>query len=146
VQVGGSEYLALGSVEVAHSNEQIVQREVVRAVFCEWFVASNSFRSANCYGLGKFARKRSFKMKHGDLETCIATLIELRARKHKELDASLVVELDAVIEQLERCSRSTDGAVSVSPELRIRALEVIGQILCIATNLAELIKACFGPQ
>ena len=81
-----------------------------------------------------------------DLNLCIAVLRELREHKHKELGASLVVELDAVILQLEHCRKGSGNDANVGRADKAKALEVIGLVLKATTNLAELIKAFFGPQ
>lgn len=85
-------------------------------------------------------------MKYDLLKECVNTLRTLRARKHEELDASVIAELDDVIFRLERCLKSTSDEVLIEAELRTRALESISKCLSTATNLAEIVRQFFGTQ
>lgn len=80
------------------------------------------------------------------LEACIATLKELRARKHHELEAGVVAELDAVIVRLESCWGSGGETVHVPAGTRMATLVVIVECLMLVTNLSELIRRFFGPK
>lgn len=85
-------------------------------------------------------------MKIDLLETCIASLRELRTSKHEELDTSVTAELDAVIEQLESCRDDAHGTAILSAETRMRALEVLSQVLVSISSIAELVHKFFGPR
>lgn len=80
------------------------------------------------------------------LKTCIEALKELRERKHEELEASVVSELDAVILQLESCWSGCEVSAEVPADVRIRALNAVVECLKFATNLSELINKYFGPE
>jgi hypothetical protein len=80
------------------------------------------------------------------LKECIAALKELRARKHHELEASVVAELDAAILQLESCWRRGGETVHVPANLRVRTLNVMVESLKLLTNLSTLIRTFFGPK
>lgn len=84
-------------------------------------------------------------MKHDLLKECVGALIALRARMHKELDASGTAELDDVISRLERCLKAASEEVMVEAELRLRTLEIMSRCINAATNLAEVVRKFFGP-
>lgn len=85
-------------------------------------------------------------MKTDLLETCIASLRELRTTKHEELDTCVTAELDAVIKQLESCRDDASSMAMLSAETRTRALEVLSQVLVAVLNIAELVHKFFGPR
>lgn len=85
-------------------------------------------------------------MKRDLLRGCVDALNALRAQMHKELDASVAAELDAVKSQLEHCMKDADEEARVGAELRVRALEVLARCLNAATNLAEIVRRYFGPE
>jgi hypothetical protein len=80
------------------------------------------------------------------LKECVRALRALRARKHKELDASVTAELDDVIERLEHCLETASGEVKVGAELRVHTLETLSKCLNAATNLAEVVRKFFDPE
>lgn len=80
------------------------------------------------------------------LETCIASLRELRTKKHEELDTCVTAELEAVIKQLESCRDDANNRAVLSAETRMRALEVLSQVLVTVSNIAELVHKFFGPR
>ena len=80
------------------------------------------------------------------LKECVGTLKAFRARKHKELDASVTAELDDVIQRLEHCLETASGEATVEVELRMRTLETVSRCLNAATNLAEVVRKFFGPE
>jgi hypothetical protein len=82
-------------------------------------------------------------MQHNQLKECVRALKALRARKHKELDASVTTELDDVIRRLERCQETASDDVKVSAELRVRTLEILSKCLISATNFAEVVRRFF---
>lgn len=79
-----------------------------------------------------------------NLKVCIQTLRDLRAIKHHHLDASVIKELDAVIEQLEGMASEEDGAGKVDQSTVNRALLLIAGALDATTNLIDLIDRFFG--
>jgi len=85
-------------------------------------------------------------MKHDLLKECVDALIALRARMHKELDASVTAELDDVIQRLEHCLETASDEVKVGAELRVRTLETLSKCLNAATNLAEVVRKFFNPE
>ncbi len=85
-------------------------------------------------------------MKYDLLKECVGTLKVLRARMHKELDASITAELDNVILRLEHCLKTANNEVMVDVELGMRALEIISRCINSATNLAEVVRRFFGPE
>jgi len=85
-------------------------------------------------------------MKSDLLKQCVGALLALRARTHKELDASVTAELDEVIDQLECCLETEDDEVMVEAELKARTLETISKCLNAATNLAEIVRRFFGLE
>ena len=85
-------------------------------------------------------------MKYDLLKECVGTLKVLRARMHKELDASITAELDDVILRLEHCLKAANDEVIVDVELRVRALEILSKCLNTTTNLAEIVRGFFGPE
>lgn len=85
-------------------------------------------------------------MKYDLLKECVGTLKVLRARMHKELDASITAELDDVILRLEHCLKTASTEVMVDVELGMRALEIISRCINSATNLAEVVRRFFGPE
>lgn len=80
------------------------------------------------------------------LKTCIEALKELQARKHHELEAGVVAELETVIVHLESCLSSDGGTVHVPTGMRVRTLGVIVECLKLVTNLSELIHSFFWPR
>lgn len=85
-------------------------------------------------------------MKTDLLKECVSALKALRARKHEELDASVIAELDDSIERLERCLKTASDEVTIDAELRMRTLETMSRCLNAATNLAEVARRVFGPE
>ena len=77
------------------------------------------------------------------LKNCLKQLETLRDAKYSQLDASVRHELDEVIRELEKASESEAREVSVGPTAK-RALELIGSVVEVTTNLADLVKALFG--
>ena len=80
------------------------------------------------------------------LKECVGALVALRARMHKELDASVTAEFDEVIHQLERCLETEGDEVMVEAELKARTLEILSKCLNAATNLAEIVRRFFGLE
>jgi hypothetical protein len=80
------------------------------------------------------------------LKACISALKELRVRKHQELEAGVVVELDVVISQLESCWSGGGSTGQVPTDTRIRTLSVLAECLKLVTNLSELVRHFFGPE
>lgn len=78
-------------------------------------------------------------MKPDDLKLCIEALKALRQEMHKETDASVIGRLEEVIFRLEECLGAGEQRVTVPTETRYMTLEVLGNVLRVATNLSELI-------
>ena len=85
-------------------------------------------------------------MKYDLLKECVDTLNAFRARKHKELGASVTAELDDVINRLEHCLETASGEATVEAALRMRTLETVSRCLNDATNLADIVRKFFGPE
>jgi hypothetical protein len=85
-------------------------------------------------------------MKSDHLKYCIDALNALRQNKHQELSTSVNEELKALVEELERCLQDRDDEVEVPHHLRMRALELIAQVVGIVSNLAALIHQFFNPS
>ena len=84
---------------------------------------------------------------HDDLmKECVRALGALRARMHKELDASVTAELDNVISCLKHCQKIANDDVRIDAELRARTLEIISKCLNSATNLAEIVRKFFDLE
>lgn len=98
----------------------------------------------NATGAGQFCLERGTKMNHQNLKVCMQTLRDLREEKHHHLDASVIKELDAVIEQLEGMASDENGAVKVDQGTVNRALLLIAGALDATTNLIDLIDRFFG--
>ena len=82
-------------------------------------------------------------MKTIHVRVCIEALKGLRDDKRQELSTSIIEELDAVIVYLQSCCERSDGEVEVSVEQRNKALELLGQVFSVATNLTALIRKFF---
>lgn len=77
------------------------------------------------------------------LKNCLKQLKTLRDAKYSQLDASVRHEFDEIIRELEIASESEAREVSVGPTAK-RALKLIGSVVEVTTNLADLVKAFFG--
>jgi hypothetical protein len=96
--------------------------------------------------LGNPAQDRRNPVKYELLKECVEALTALRARMHKELDASGTAELDDVISRLEHCLETASEDVIVEAELRLRTLEILSRCINAATNLAEVVRKLFSPE
>ena len=85
-------------------------------------------------------------MKYDLLKECVDTLKTFRARKHKELGASVTAELDDVITRLEHCLETAHGEATVDSDLRMYTLDTVSRCLNSATNLADIVRKFFGPE
>lgn len=77
------------------------------------------------------------------LKNSIEQLKKMRDATYSQLDASVRLEFDEVIMQLERACESEAKDVDVEAVSK-RALVLIGSVVEIASNLADLVKALFG--
>jgi hypothetical protein len=77
------------------------------------------------------------------LKNSIEQLKKMRDATYSQLDASVRLEFDEVITQLERACESEAKDVDVEAVSK-RALVLIGSVVEIASNLADLVKALFG--
>lgn len=80
-------------------------------------------------------------MKTHHVKACIEALKALRDSKHQEISTSIKEELEAVIQNLERCCEQSESDIEISVEQRSRALEIISKVLAAATNLNSLVRA-----
>lgn len=80
------------------------------------------------------------------LKECVCAVKALRARMHKELDASVTAELDDVIQRLEHCQETAGDDVRIDAELRARTLDTVSKCLNSATNLAEVVRKFFDLE
>jgi hypothetical protein len=85
-------------------------------------------------------------VKHDLLKECVEALRALRAKKHKELDAGVIAELEQVIHRLEACLKNGVDDAVLETELKVQSLELINKCLGAVTNIAELISQFFGPE
>ena len=90
---------------------------------------------------GRLARNGVTKMKIQHVKACMDALKALRDSKHQEISTSIKEEIDAVIQELERCCGQTESDVKISVEQRAKALDVISKVLSAATNLNALVRA-----
>ena len=78
-------------------------------------------------------------MQIDSLKSSITTLKKLRDAYHSQLDAIVLDELDGVIAELTRHSDKQEKEWPLGiPKGRV--LEIIAQIISIATNIADLMK------
>ena len=73
------------------------------------------------------------------LENCISTLIQLRDVHSSQLDTSVLVELESVITDLQMVRDRAHSSAEVR-QLMMRALQVIGIIVHIVTNLRDWLQ------
>lgn len=79
-------------------------------------------------------------MQTSTLKDCIATLEKLRDVYKSQLDARVLVELDEVIAELRNKIRDDNQSTERLGVLSLRALELIGYILKLVTNITDLMK------
>ena len=77
-------------------------------------------------------------MKTHDLKNSIRTLQKLRDTHHSQLDASVLVELDTVIADLNMASDCTNKEELGT--LSFRVLQMIGIVISLVTNVRDLMK------
>ena len=80
------------------------------------------------------------QMKIVHVKACIDALKAIRDSKHQEISTGIRVELEAVIQDLERCCEQSDSDIEVTVAQRSRALEIISKVLAAATNLNSLVR------
>ena len=79
-------------------------------------------------------------MKIVHVKACIDALKAIRDSKHQEISTGIKEELEAVIQEMERCCEQSESDIEISVEQRSRALEVISKVLTAATNLNSLVR------
>jgi len=84
-------------------------------------------------------------MQHEALKRCVDGLKALRSSKHRTLDASVIAELDAVINQLEKCLDSANE-IEIDRDLKMRVLKIVSDSVELATNLSEIIRRFIGSD
>lgn len=78
-------------------------------------------------------------MKHDSLKNCIVALEKLRDATDSQLDARVLLELDAVIAELKKHSEN-QGSSAALGTLSLRTLEVMIQVISLVSNLTDLMK------
>lgn len=81
------------------------------------------------------------QMKIVHVKACIDALKAIRDSKHQEISTSIKEELEAVIQELERCCEQSEGDIQITVAQRSRALEILSKVLAAATNLNSLVRA-----
>lgn len=92
-----------------------------------------------CGDLGKFARIEGVNMQQHSVENCIRTLEKLRDVYNSQLDASVLIELNAVIADLKQVGDHKGNEVQLG-NLSLRALQAIAIVLNLVSNLKDLMK------
>jgi hypothetical protein len=92
-----------------------------------------------CGDLGKFARKGGIKMKQHSVKNCIRTLEKLRDVYNSQLDTSVLVELNAVISDLQQVADLKESEVQLG-NLGLRAIQAIAAVISLVSNLKDLMK------
>lgn len=77
-------------------------------------------------------------MKHEALKNTIATLEKLRDDYYDQLDASVLAELDDVLQQLHKLSNS-DKQGLLRGDIALRALRIMDVIIRMVTNISNWI-------
>lgn len=78
-------------------------------------------------------------MKKSALNNSIRTLKQVRNDHHSQLDMSIVTELDTVIAELEAVDIYTKSESQLTV-LGLRALQVIGIVISVVSNIKDLMK------
>ena len=81
-------------------------------------------------------------MQQHSLENCIRTLVMVRDVYNSQLDTSVLIELDAVISDLEKLKKVSDHKESEVQlgTLGLRAIQVIAVVISLVSNLKDLMK------
>ena len=77
-------------------------------------------------------------MNKRNFEKSVRTLKSLRDMYYSQLDISVVTELNAVIAELEKADSQLNA--ESKQNLGLRALQVVGVIISLVTNLRDLMK------
>ncbi len=78
-------------------------------------------------------------MQQHSVENCIRTLEKLRDVYNSQLDASVLIELNAVIADLKQVGDHKGNEVQLG-NLSLRALQAIAIVLNLVSNLKDLMK------
>jgi uncharacterized protein YerC len=89
-------------------------------------------------GLGISPGLRKTNMKKRNLEDSVQTLKKLRDTHHCQLDNCVVTELNEVIAELEVLSILEDKERRQA--IRLRALQVVGVVISVVSNIKDLMK------
>lgn len=89
-------------------------------------------------GLGNFARIEEIIMTKRNFEKSVRTLKRLRDTYYSQLDISVVTELNAVIVELEKADNQLN--TERKQNLGLRALQVIGLVISLVSNIRDLMK------
>lgn len=77
-------------------------------------------------------------MTYRNFEKSVRTLKNLRDMYYSQLDISVVTELNAVIAELEKADSQLN--TGRKQDLGLRALQVIGGIISLVSNIRDLMK------
>jgi hypothetical protein len=78
-------------------------------------------------------------MKQHSVKNCVRTLIKLRDVYNSQLDTSVLVELNTVINDLQIVIDRKESEVKLGT-LGLRAIQVIAFVLSVVTNIKDLMK------
>ncbi|OXC73830.1 hypothetical protein [Caballeronia sordidicola] len=78
-------------------------------------------------------------MERHNLKNSIHALETLRDAHHSQLDASVVAEMNTVIEDLKRVQEQPGNDLVIG-RLTVQALQVIACVISLVTNLKDLMK------
>lgn len=89
-------------------------------------------------GLGNSARIEEIIMNKRNFEKSVRTLKSFRDMYYSQLDISVVTELNAVIVELEKADSQLN--IERKGKLGLRALQVIGVVISLVSNIRDLMK------
>ncbi|WGO84689.1 hypothetical protein [Arsenophonus apicola] len=76
-------------------------------------------------------------MKKQTLKNCIATLKSLRDAHYSQLDASVLAELDEILQQLNNLSESSEVRKQKHDKLVDRMLRILDIIIRLVSNISD---------
>jgi hypothetical protein len=75
-----------------------------------------------------------------ELSDCVLSLKEVRAQLHNEMDPSIAVRLDGVIQQFESCLKQEVADPLLVQVARSEGLKTIGLIIESVVTIADIIR------
>ena len=78
-------------------------------------------------------------MQQHSVKNCIRTLEKLRDVYNSQLDTSVLVELNAVISDLQQVADRKESEVQLG-NLGLRAIQAIAAVISLVSNLKDLMK------